>query len=143
MSKNKYIKTPEILLDLFFKYKKWAKENPIKKNDFKGKDAVTVYYELERPLTMEGFENFVADIPNMPMSLDQYFCNKDNAYDDYFAICSRIKRLIREDQITGGMAGIYNPSITQRLNNLVDKTDVTTKGESINIVSLGEGKKPE
>jgi hypothetical protein len=26
------------------------------------------------------------------------------------------------------MAGIYNPSITQRLNNLVEKTDTKTEG---------------
>ena len=28
-------------------------------NDFKGKDATLVYYKLERPLTMCGFENYV------------------------------------------------------------------------------------
>lgn len=29
------------------------------------------------------------------------------------------------------MAGIYNPSITQRLNNLVERTDQTTQGDKI------------
>ena len=129
MAKKKYIETPEVLLDLFKKYKEWCKSNPIKKNDFKGKDATMVFYELERPLTMEGFENFVAEIPNMPMSLVHYFNNTDNGYEDYLSICSHIKRMIREDQISGGMAGIYNPSITQRLNNLVDKQEHTVKAE--------------
>ena len=32
---------------------------------------------------------------------------------------------MRQDQIEGGMAGMYNPSITQRLNSLVEKTQTT------------------
>ncbi len=60
-------------------------------------------------------------------------------------ICSRIKRAIRQDQIEGGMVGQFNPSITQRLNGLTEKTDVTTNGKElneikINIVRNGEGK---
>ena len=54
--------------------------------------------------------------------LSHYFANTDNKYSDYLTICSRIKRSVRQDQIEGGMAGIYNPSITQRLNGLVEKT---------------------
>jgi hypothetical protein len=30
------------------------------------------------------------------------------------------------------MAGIFNPSITQRLNNLKEATDVTTNGKDVN-----------
>jgi len=138
LAKHKYIETPEILLNLFNEYKKWVKSNPIKKNDFKGKDATTVYYELERPLTMEGFENFVAEIPDMPYSLDQYFSNQGGAYENYLGICSRIRRIIRDDQIAGGMAGIYNPSITQRLNNLVDKQEHTVKAEQ-RLFNLDDG----
>jgi hypothetical protein len=37
------------------------------------------------------------------------------------SVCSRIRKNIREDQIAGGMAGIYNASITQRLNGLTEK----------------------
>ena len=58
-------------------------------------------------------------------------------------ICTRIRAEIRQDQIDGGMAGIYNTSITQRLKGLVDKSDITTKGEKINVVSLGSGLKPD
>ena len=34
-----------------------------------------------------------------------------------------LRKTIRQDQIEGGMAGVYNPSITQRLNSLVEKTE--------------------
>ena len=64
--------------------------------------------------------------------LGDYFSNKDNRYESYATICHYIKLSIRNDQITGGMVGIYNPSITQRLNNLVEKSDITSNGDKIN-----------
>jgi hypothetical protein len=54
--------------------------------------------------------------------LSDYFANSNNKYSDYSTICSRVKKAVRQDQIEGGMAGMYNPSITQRLNGLVEKT---------------------
>src|SRR5690606_19436942 len=123
MGVHKMIDSPELLLELFNKYKLWRDKNPIMVHDFIGKEGRSDYREKQRPLTMEGFEDFVAEQPNMPLALDAYFANRDNRYDDYVSICSYIRRQIRNDQIAGGMAGIYNPSITQRLNNLVEKTE--------------------
>lgn len=116
---------------LFQSYKKWTKDNPITIEDYVGKDAIRVMREKPRCLTMEGFENYVANLSpeqaqldNVPLELDQYFSNQDELYNEYMAICSHIRREIRQDQIEGGMAGVYNPSITQRLNGLVDRKDV-------------------
>lgn len=117
------IKTPEILWSLFEEYKEWAKNNPIRIEDYVGKDAARVMREKPRPLTMEGFENFVAYKPDMPTDLDQYFANREGRYEAFVSICSRIRREIRSDQIEGGLAGVYNASITQRLNGLVDKSE--------------------
>jgi hypothetical protein len=44
--------------------------------------------------------------------------------------------VIRQDQIEGGMVGQFNPSITQRLNSLTEKTDVTSQGEKINEIKV-------
>lgn len=121
--RKKMIDSPEKLYELFKNYKRWRDLNPIKVHEFVGKEGRSDYKEKQRPLTMEGFENFVADIPKMPLSLVHYFNNTDDSYSDFLIICSRIKREIRADQIDGGMAGVYNPSITQRLNNLVEKTE--------------------
>ena len=54
------------------------------------------------------------------------------------------RKAIRKDQIEGGMVGQYNPSITQRLNNLTERVDTTSKGESIseikvNIITSNKG----
>lgn len=126
MAKKKYISTPEKMWELFQQYKEWVKQNPIVIEDYVGKDAFRVMREKPRCLTMEGFENFVADIPEMPLDLGSYFENQNQAYGDYLAICSRIKRQIRQNQIEGGMAGVFNQSITQRLNGLVEKTEQKT-----------------
>lgn len=123
IGRPKKIKTPEDMHNLFQSYKKWAKENPILKEDYVGKDAHRVLRQLERPLTMEGFENHCSSFEDGPLSIDQYFSNKDGGYHEFVGICRAIRSQIREDQITGGMAGIYNPSITQRLNGLTERTE--------------------
>lgn len=121
MGKPKYIETPEILWKHFEEYKKETKSKPFLVKDWVGKDAKDVYREKERPLTIEGFECWLSD-KNIIEDLSNYFANYDNKYTEYLTICSRIKKAVRQDQIEGGMAGMYNPSITQRLNGLVEKT---------------------
>jgi len=128
MGIQKYIPTPEKMREHFLNYKKEVKGNPILVKDWVGKDADTVYREKEKPLTMEGFENWLFE-QNIITDVSDYFENKDNRYSDFIPICSRIKRIIRQDQIEGGMAGIYNPSITQRLNGLVEKVQQEHSGE--------------
>jgi hypothetical protein len=129
MGKPKYIETPEKMYELFEAYKASRKPREIQKATVKG---VVSEFHMP-PLTMEGFDIFVMNYEGIESrGVDQYFINKDGAYSAYLGICSRIKREIRNDQIEGGMVGQYNPSITQRLNNLTEKTDVTTGGDKLN-----------
>lgn len=124
MGRPNKITSPEHLWELFQAYKKHTKENPFIVKDFVGKDAEMVYREKERPLTIEGFENYCAD-QDVIQDLGMYFSNSKGRYKRFSTICSRIRREVRSDQIEGGMAGMYNPSITQRLNSLVEKTQTT------------------
>ena len=125
---GKYIETPERMWELFTAYVHEVKSNPRKKVVFVGKDGVEKDEPLERPLTMEGFELYVADL-GIALGLDDYFANTREAYSDYSAVCTRIRKAIRRDQIEGGMVGQYNASITQRLNGLADKTQAEVKIE--------------
>jgi hypothetical protein len=124
MGKRKYIETPEKLLEYFEEYKKETKNNPIQVQDYVGKDAEMVYRTKERPLTIDGFEVWLFK-KGIISDLSQYFANTEQRYNEYQTICSHIKKEVRSDQIEGGMAGIYNPSITQRLNNLVERQENT------------------
>lgn len=125
---TKYIETPEKMWELFQDYATQTKANPILKQVFVGKDGRSEFEKREKPLTLEGFELYCSN-NDIISDLSQYFANTEGRYSDYQTICTRIKKAIREDQISGGMAGIYNPSITQRLNGLVDKTQTDIKVE--------------
>jgi hypothetical protein len=132
MPKHKYIETPEKMWELFEAYRKEVKDNPRHISDYVGKDGEHVHKPLERPLTFEGFYNYCYDNVGC---IDQYFENRDERYTEYVAICSRIKREIRQDQIEGGMVGQYNASITQRLNGLAEKT----QNENVQKIELFKG----
>lgn len=122
--KKKYIETPEKLREYFNEYREEVKSNPRTNHVFVGKDAVSERQELERPLTMEGFEVYCFE-KGYINDLGDYFSNKNDKYSDYSTICLYIKKIIRDDQITGGMVGQYNASITQRLNGLKDQIEQT------------------
>jgi hypothetical protein len=130
MGKHKYIETPEKMWELFEQYKAFTKSRPILVQDFVGKDGDEVNRKKERPLTIDGFECWCYD-NGIIGDLSNYFANSDNKYSEYSTICSRIRKAVRTDQIEGGMSGIYNPSITQRLNGLTDKSEVMVKEQPL------------
>jgi hypothetical protein len=130
MGKHKYIETPEKMWELFEQYRAYTKSRPILVQDFVGKDGDEVNRKKERPLTIDGFECWCYD-NEIISDLSNYFANSDNKYSDYSTICSRIRKAVRTDQIEGGMSGIYNPSITQRLNGLTDKSEVMVKEQPL------------
>jgi len=131
---GKYIATSEKLWELFTAYAKNVKENPREVSVFGGKDFEEQTNKLERPLTMCGFECYVAENGG-PMTLEHYFANSEGAYEDYRTICSRIRKAIRTDQIEGGMVGQYNASITQRLNGLKEQTENTNTNNNVNLLT--------
>jgi hypothetical protein len=126
VGRPKKIETADEMMKHFTAYEEEVRSHPIKVVDFKGKDADRVEMEYRRPLTLEGFEVYCYN-NNIIKNLGDYFANTEGRYKDFTTICSHIRRIIRTDQIEGGMAGVYNPSITQRLNGLVDKREIETK----------------
>lgn len=116
------LNSPEHLYELFENYKRHVKANPRLKIIHGGKDFEERVEPLEVPLTMEGFEIYCW---NEVGEVEQYFKNVDKRYSEFIPICSHIRKEIRKDQIEGGMVGQYNPSITQRLNNLKEQVEQT------------------
>jgi hypothetical protein len=131
MGRPRNVETPEEMTALFEKYVKSI--IPRFKVEYVGKDGERVETPLKTPLTFEGFKDFCWD-ENIG-DVEQYFTNLNEAYTDFLGVCSRIKNKIRRDQIEGGMVGQYNPSITQRLNNLKETTE-TTVTTSVSILNL-------
>ena len=115
------VKTPEEMWSLFENYVSELKKKPFKVKDYVGKDGIEVEREKEKPLTLEGFYNYCR---RKVGEVHQYFENKDS-YKDFLGICRAIRSEIRQNQIEGGMANMFNPSITQRLNGLTEKSEHT------------------
>lgn len=122
MAKHKYIESPDKLWEHFTNYRKEVKSNPILVEDYVGKDADRVDRKKERALTMTGFSAWLFE-QGIIANIWHYFTNPDGVYDEYIDICRACKESIKADQLNGGLAGIYNPSITQRLNNLSEKVE--------------------
>jgi len=131
---KRIFKTPDDLLKAFNKYKENIESQAEQwlKVQYVGKDGCRMTDGQRPPYTMEGFERFCYDNYGC---VNHYFDNKEGYYDEFGTICTRVRREIRENQIIGGMLGFYNPSITQRLNSLVDKQETEIKG-GLNIPNL-------
>jgi hypothetical protein len=135
---TRIFKKPEDLESVWIRYKANLKEanKEWEKIQYVGKDGEQRIDYPKLPLTYEGFKVFCWD--EKIGTIQHYFENTLGLYDDFCDVCSRIKTEIRQDQITGGLLGFYNPSITQRLNGLVEKQEqkqeVTITGIDVKIV---------
>jgi hypothetical protein len=123
VGRPKAFNSPEDLWEAFEKYRKDTKDNPLLVHDFVGKDGTEIYRKKEVPLTIEGFKGFLFESPEYKCwDIDNYL---DGTHKNFIGISARIKEAIRKDQLKGGMAGIYNASLTARINGLVDKVEKT------------------
>lgn len=122
MHPTRIFKHPDELLQAWEGYLTWLESEARKwpKVQYVGKDGAQVVDYPKMPYTFEGFKRYCYLKHGC---VEQYFTNQDGLYSEFMGICSRIKDWIREDQITGGLLGNYNASITQRLNGLTDKTE--------------------
>ena len=133
MAKPKYIESPHAMWELFMKYAQWCKDNPVTSEDFVGGAGKKVTRSYDRPLTVSGFRAFGH---RNGVTINHYFANTDGAYDEYRTICRAIEDEIRDYQITGGLVGLLNSSITQRLNGLTERVDQTSGGEKVNNITV-------
>lgn len=121
--KQKYIETPERLLELFYLYVTDTKSRPYLIHDFVGKDADEVRKEKERPLSWVGFECYLYE-QGIISSLASYEHNADNSYDSYQPIIGVCKKFIERDQFEGATAGVYSANIIARKLGLSDKQEI-------------------
>lgn len=122
---TRIFKTPDDLKKVWLAYKDDLKKRALEWEhvQYVGRNGDKKTHHPKMPLTFEGLKRYCWE--NDIGTIEQYFTNQDDCYNDFIGICSHIKNEIREDQIAGGLLGFYNPSITQRLNNLVDKQENT------------------
>ena len=119
MHPTRIFKTPEDLGKAWAAFKEDVKVQgeQWKRVQYVGKDGLKKEDPAKVPLTLEGFKRFCR---NNYGEVQHYFENKEGYYEEFGGICRAIREEIREDQIIGGLLSFYNPSITQRLNGLVE-----------------------
>lgn len=119
---KKTITSPDDFWARFVEYRERTKDNPIKVLDFVGKDGMSVYREKERPLTIEGFENYLEEYYGLG-HIQQYLENREGRYEEFVSIIARVRKIVRQDQLEGGMSGIYHPNLTARIQGLSEKIE--------------------
>lgn len=124
---TRIFKSPDELEWAFDAYKKHLELEAANwfKVSYVGKEAQRMEDTYKLPYTMSGFEVFCYKNYG---NVSQYFKNQDDLYNDFIPICYQIRKEIADNQITGGLLGMYNPSITQRLNNLSESNVTELKG---------------
>ena len=124
MHPTRIFKTPEDLEKAWLAFKEDVKVQgeQWKRVQYVGKDGLKKEDPAKVPLTLEGFKRFCR---NNYGEVQHYFENKEGYYEEFGGICRAIREEIREDQIIGGLLSFYNPSITQRLNGLVEKQETS------------------
>lgn len=130
MHPTRIFKTPDELQKAFEEYKAHLEVEAAKwvKVQYVGKEGERVEDKYKLPMTFEGFKVFCYKDYG---KIEQYFVNQNSCYDEFVSICTHIKEEIRNNQITGGLLGLYNPSITQRLNGLVEKSQVDVREQPL------------
>lgn len=130
MHPTRIFKKPEELEKAFEEYKQDIANQSTEwlKVQYVGKDGERVAEPQKVPYTFEGFKRFCRKYYG---DVSEYFLNREGRYDDFNNICTRIREEIRENQIIGGLLGFYNPSITQRLNNLRETTETIVKEQPL------------
>lgn len=126
-SDRKY--TPQELWDKAVDYFKWVEDNPLLEEKLFGtglKDTV----KKMRAMTIIEFCVF-AGIARSTFQLYE----KDEAYS---VITARIRDIIYDQKFTGAAAGLLESNIIARELGLVDKKDVTTKGQNVTASPLND-----
>ncbi len=123
--RGKLFKTPELLWEAACEYFKEVDENPIERNDFKGKDAEEVIYKLQRPYTIQGLCLYLDCGVNYFNQFEGNLDPKKRPEDkDFSLITTRIRQIIYYQKFDGAAAGIFNSSIIARDLGLADKSEL-------------------
>jgi hypothetical protein len=141
VGRPRIFQTPEDLWKVFEEYAEHVKANPLFKYE-STKDGSIIAIPLTPPITMEGFNLFIF-YKGLGEGAHQYFENKGEAYNEFFGVCTRIREAVRNNHIAGGMVGLYNSSLTARLNGLTEKREEHHTGNAPISIVVRDMSKPD
>ena len=112
--------TPDELENLFFQYREWTEQNPIVIT--KESYGKLVRVPNHRPTTLKGFYSYCIQHHNSDVT--HYFTNSREAYNEYTALCKRIKVQIHSELTDLALVGAIKENITSKLLGLADQLNL-------------------
>ena len=121
MGKNKYIESPEKLLEYWFEYKNSIKTIEVPVTHPK---LGTVNLSIPEPIHERGFNRWLMDNYDLGnMTIHKYFLNEGNVYDEYRTTISRIRDEIFEHNYKYSAVGMHKEKLTMALLGLAEKSE--------------------
>jgi len=121
----------QLMLETAFEYFQWCDKHPwykheaIKSGESSGK---TVRVPTQRPYSLSGLMLYFG-------ASEAYFrtFKLTNTNEDFLSVIARIEEIISTQQLDGALVGAFNANIVSRKLGLVDKQDISSGGEPINV----------
>ena len=121
MGKNKYIESPEKLLEYWFEYKNSIKTIEVPVTHPK---LGTVNLSIPEPIHERGFNRWLMDNYDLGnMTIHAYFNDSEGAYKEYRTTISRIKDEIFEHNYKYSAVGMHKEKLTMALLGLAEKSE--------------------
>jgi hypothetical protein len=136
--RDKLFKTPQLLWEAACEYFQWCEDHPL--YETKG-------FAFQGIVTKEEFPKMRA----MTLSQLCFYLNCNEAYfrtfkaqlpegeKDFNTVITDIEKIIYNQKFQGASADLLNANIISRDLGLIDRTDLTTDGESITGIKLTKG----
>jgi hypothetical protein len=112
--------TPDELENLFFQYREWTKQNPIVITKENYGRLLEVPHT--RPTTLKGFYTYCIQYHNSDVT--HYFTNSREAYNEYTALCKRIKVQIHSELTDLALVGAIKENLTSKLLGLAEQLNL-------------------
>jgi len=107
-------------------YFQWCEENPLKEQDFRGKDATEVEINKMRPFTMHGLCRYLDC--NVEY-FRQFKAKLKEDQIDFARVITRIEETVYDQKFTGAAIGFFNANIISRDLGLIDKKNLAVDGD--------------
>jgi hypothetical protein len=127
--RDKLFSTPEMLLAVCYEYFEHCDSNPWYRNEAvkSGQDVGKIInIPIQRPYSLSGLAHY---LNTDEKTLRHY--GSTTGYEDFFPVLTHVKQIIDTNQFEGATVGAYNANIIARKLGLVDKQDLTTKGDKV------------
>lgn len=123
------IETPEQLLENYWEYADWCRNNPLIEIDYRGKDAIPVEIPHMRAQTKDGFA--LACGLSCWEKIEKY-----KSRQGFSEIITCIEKYIKEQKFSGAAAGLLNANIIARDLGLTDNSKIDATVNTPLVITL-------